>query len=315
MKSSSNCIYLKPNELVGTISSEYRYRIFMRLATLLDNPSSVAVVVDEGVIPLNRFISHFGLPTDWKTDMKSLIELYLDDFVQWYRNNYSFSEDLQPVRLSEVVFGPLLTNPGKIWGIGLNYADHAADLDESTPAIYPGSFMRPVTTIIGHNQTIQLPDLSQRTTGEGELGVIIGKKSKNIDRSNWLDAVAGFTTINDMTAEDILRLNPRYLTLAKSFDTYFSIGPVLITKDEFTTEQIMELEVCTVLNHQIHAKNQVKNMRYPPDFLVAFHSEVMTLLPGDIISTGTPRAVHINSGDTVSCYISGFYSLDNLVIR
>lgn len=289
----------------------------MRLATIsINGVAQPALVVSSGVIPFSQLISLFDLPSEWLTDMKSIIQYFLDDMVEWYNSqDIRVLDEKTTTSFAETQFLPLYTNPDKIWGIGLNYADHAADLDEGTPDKFPGSFMRPSTTIIGHRGTVQLPALSDGTTGEGELGIIIGKKCKDVDQSSWLDVVAGFTTIIDMTAEDILRHNPRYLTLSKSFDTYFSFGPVFISAEEFTTEQIMNLEVSTVHNDQVYAKNTVSNMRYPPDYLVAFHSQVMTLLPGDIISTGTPRAVKIHHGDRIGCFISGMYSLYNEVRR
>jgi 2-keto-4-pentenoate hydratase/2-oxohepta-3-ene-1,7-dioic acid hydratase in catechol pathway len=114
-----------------------------------------------------------------------------------------------------------------------------------------------------------------------------------------------------MTAEDILQENPRYLTRAKSFDTFFSFGPEVVTPDEI--EDLAELPVATVLNTETHRKNTVSNMTFPPLWLVSFHSKVMTLLPGDIISTGTPGAAVIRDGDVVSCEIPGFETLTNPV--
>jgi 2-keto-4-pentenoate hydratase/2-oxohepta-3-ene-1,7-dioic acid hydratase in catechol pathway len=153
--------------------------------------------------------------------------------------------------------------------------------------------------------------MSERTTAEAELGVIIGKRCRDVAREDWHSVVAGFTTIIDMTAEDILRRNPRFLTVCKSFDTFFSFGPQVLTPDEIP--DVMSLNVSTVINGAVHATNVVSNMTYPPDFLVSFHSQVMTLLPGDIISTGTPGAVPIADGDTVRCRIDGFEELENTV--
>ena len=126
-----------------------------------------------------------------------------------------------------------------------------------------------------------------------------------------MSVVAGFTTILDMTAEDILRQNPRYLTLSKSFDTFFSFGPQLVTPDEI--KDASKLVVSTILNGKVYAENVVANMTFSPDFLVSFLSGVMTLLPGDIISTGTPGAVVIKEGDIVKCKINGFLPLKNPV--
>jgi len=171
--------------------------------------------------------------------------------------------------------------------------------------------MKPDTTIIGYGDTIEIPLQSERTTAEAELGIIIGKKCKDVEQEDWLSVVAGFTPIIDMTAEDILRRNPRYLTVSKSFDTFFSFGPHLVTPDEI--EDILKLEVATIINGEVHAQNVVSNMTFPPPFLVSFHSKIMTLLPGDIISTGTPGAVPIHEGDTVECRITGLSPLLNPV--
>ena len=144
------------------------------------------------------------------------------------------------------------------------------------------------------------------------MGVIFGKECVDVERADWLSVVAGFTTIIDMTAEDILRRNPRYLTLSKSFESFFSFGPQLVTPDEI--EDVMQLKVATIHNGRVHAENVVANMTFPPDFLVSFHSQVMKMYPGDIISTGTPRAVHISHGDQVTCRIDGFAPLECPVI-
>ena len=101
--------------------------------------------------------------------------------------------------------------------------------------------------------------------------------------------------------------------MAKSFDTFFSFGPQLVTLDE--VDRIDELEVSTVINGRLYRKNKVSNMTFSPWFLVSFHSKVMTLLPGDVISTGTPGAVAIGEGDIVACEIQGFEPLSNPVAR
>ncbi len=158
-----------------------------------------------------------------------------------------------------------------------------------------------------------LPAQSGRVTTEAELAVIIGREAKDLLEEDAPSVVAGFTTVLDMTAEDILRRNPRYLTRAKSFDTFFSFGPHLVTPDE--VGEVGELEVATVLNGEVRRKNTVSNMIFSPWSLVSFHSKVMTLLPGDVICTGTPGAVEIRDGDVVECRISSFEPLSNPVRR
>ncbi len=160
--------------------------------------------------------------------------------------------DAETLPEAMLMYAPPLRRPSKIWGIGLNYVAHAGDLDEVAPQEIPASFMKPATAIIGHGATIKIPVHSHRTTGEAELGIVIGRTCKNVDPEKWLDYIAGFVGVIDMTAEDILRQNPRYLTLSKSFDTFFSFGPYLVTPDEI--EDVLELEVATVINGSVHAQ-------------------------------------------------------------
>jgi len=286
----------------------------VRLATIRVNSiEETALVTATGVIPLRVLNQQLG--GHWPMTIPDIIASgQLEKMNDWYRREGQ--EVLKRLRKYEipqgqVSYAPLYRHPPKIWGIGLNYVEHASDLSEKAPTMYPASFMKPDTTIIGHQDIVNIPLQSEKTTGEAELGIIIGKKCKDVPPEDWLSVVAGFTCIIDMTAEDILRQNPRYLTLAKSFDTFFSLGPHLVTPDEI--EDVSQLKVATVINGQCHAENVVANMTFPPDYLVAFHSGVMTLLPRDIISTGTPRAVHIKDGDVVECRISGFPTLSNPV--
>lgn len=212
---------------------------------------------------------------------------------------------------SDCRFGPLYRHPRKIWGIGLNYREHASDLREKSPTEEPASFMKADTTIIGPGDTILLPRQSKRVTAEAEIAVVMGRICHNVTVEEAPDYVAGFTTVIDMTAEDILEQNPRFLTRAKNFDTFFSFGPELLTPDEIP--DLNGTKVGTYRNGALHRENVVANMTFLPWFLVAFHSQVMTLLPGDIISTGTPGAVVIRDGDVAECQIDGFLPLVNPV--
>ncbi len=211
---------------------------------------------------------------------------------------------------AEVEFGPPLVNPPKIWGIGLNYRDHASDLAAEWPS-EPASFMKPGTTLIGQKENIVLPPDSSRVTAEAELGVVIGKRCKNVDRADVRSVVFGYVPLLDMTAEDILRRNPRFLTRAKSYDTFLSLGPCIVSPDE--VQDLGERNISTVVNGEVKRTNKVKNMAFPPDYLVAFHSRIFTFEPGDIILTGTPGAAKISDGDEVECRIDGFPSLRNFV--
>ena len=286
----------------------------MRLGTVRIGNKEVAVVVWSGhALP----VAEVPDPEGWPTDLLSLIESgRLDDLRRkWGALSEIEREELavRAVPASDLSFAPLYRRPRKIWGIGLNYAEHAGDLDETAPAEEPASFMRPDTTIIGPGDKIRLPEQSERVTAEAELAVVIGREAKDISEEEAPSVVAGFTTVLDMTAEDILRKNPRYLTRAKSFDTFFSFGPELVTTDAVVN--VGTLEVSTVLNGEVRRKNSVSNMTFSPWFLVSFHSQIMTLLPGDVLSTGTPGAVVIRDGDVAECRITGFEPLSNPVVR
>lgn len=281
----------------------------MRLAAIrLEGREAAALVTPGGLLP----VEGIGFP---RGDVFSLLESgRFYELLDRYEESGGFASRSEvAVLLDRTEYAPLYRRPRKIWGIGLNYVEHAGDLSETAPSDEPASFMRPDTTIIGPGEQIRLPPQSGRVTAEAELALIIGREARNVSEEEAPSVVAGFTTVLDMTAEDILRKNPRYLTRAKSFDTFFAFGPELVTPDELG--EVGELEVATVLNGEVHRTNTVSNMTFSPWFLVSFHSKVMTLLPGDIISTGTPGAVVIQDGDVAECRITGFEPLSNPVVR
>ncbi len=287
----------------------------MRLTSIIINKiENSAIVTSNGVLPVG--IINQQKMTNFATTLNDiLLWNQLPRFKQWMSAHadtleHEYAEHIIP--FDQVEYAELYRYPSKIWGIGLNYQDHATDLKETPPTGFPVSFMKSDTTMIKIGDTIKIPKLSQKTTGEAELGIVIGKKCKNVTRENWLDVVAGFVPILDMTAEDILMKNPRYLTLCKNFDTFLSVGPHLITPDEIS--DLANLTIATVINGKIHAQNQIKNMTFPPEELVSFHSNVMKFLPGDLILTGTPQAVKLNHGDVLECRIDGFPVLKNPVV-
>jgi 2-keto-4-pentenoate hydratase/2-oxohepta-3-ene-1,7-dioic acid hydratase in catechol pathway len=283
----------------------------VRLTTLrLDGAEPGALVRPGGAVPLPALNER--LRTDWPETVQELLERgRVEELRDWVAGLDAARLDELALPQEQLAYAPLYRRPRKIWGIGLNYVEHAADLSEKAPSTEPASFLKPDTAIIGPGDPIRIPPQSQRTTAEGELGVVIGRECKDVDEADAPSVVAGFTTIVDMTAEDILEKNPRYLTRSKSFDTFFSFGPELVTVDE--VPDVDALEVATIHNGEVHRRNVVSNMTFRPWWLVAFHSRVMTLLPGDIISTGTPGAAHIRPGDTAGCSIVGFRDLSNTV--
>jgi len=282
--------------------TRWREEARLRLVTIRqDDREEAAFVLPDGVAPVRET---YDLYTEG-ADLLSMLESG-----RFYELEVA---EVRGVASSQLSYAPLYRRPRKIWGVGLNYVEHAGDLSESAPTDEPASFMRPDTTIIGPGDEVVLPAQSERVTAEGELAIVIGREAKDVPEEDAPSVVAGFTTVLDMTAEDILRKNPRYLTRSKSFDTFFSFGPELVTPDEVA--DLEALEVSTVLNGEVLRTNTVSNMIFSPWWLVSFHSRVMTLLPGDVISTGTPGAVVIEEGDVAECRITGFEPLSNPVVR
>jgi 2-keto-4-pentenoate hydratase/2-oxohepta-3-ene-1,7-dioic acid hydratase in catechol pathway len=199
--------------------------------------------------------------------------------------------------------------PPKIWCIGLNYKSHAADINAVQPD-EPGSFMKPASSLLEPGGEIQLPpsDVTSDVDAEGELGVIIGKTCRYVPADHVRGVIFGYTTTLDLTALDVLAKNPRYLTRAKSCDTFFSFGPVIVTADEIAN--VDQLEVITEHNGAICSRDFVYNMHHRPHELVGFHSDFMTLHPGDVISTGCPKGARIKPGDRVRAYIEGVGALE-----
>jgi len=276
----------------------------MRLCTIKqDGREQAAVVTTSGVVPVAAINAQ--LRKFWPDDLHALILQGIDR-----RILADAEQTLTKLNPASVQYGPLYRHPRKILGIGLNYRDHAADLNAPYPT-EPASFMKCDNTIIGPGDAIELPPQSERVTAEAEIGVIIGRTCRGISEQQAPDYIAGYCLILDMTAEDILQKNPRFLTRSKNFDTFFSFGPELITPDE--VPDVLKVKVGTYSNGKLHRENVVANMAFPPHYLVSFHTHVATMYPGDIISTGTPGAVVIRDGDLAECRIDGLGRLSNPV--
>ncbi len=285
----------------------------MRLATIKKDGKEIAgIVTVKGVYPVETLNDNKG--TAWKTEMFALIQAgEIPALTAWYNDGGKEELEALPglVPAEEAVYGPLYRNPKRIFGIGLNYVDHAGDIGAAAPTGFPGSFFKQADTLIGPGDEIKTPALkeAQKTTAEAELGIILGRDCRDVSEEEWQDVIVGYTTILDMTEESILKGNdyvsgnPRYLTIVKNFPTFFSFGPQLVTPDE--VPDVLQLEVQSVLNGEVYAKNIVNNMTHRPARLVSLHSSIQGWFAGDVLSTGTPRAFHIQDGDVAECRIYG----------
>jgi 2-keto-4-pentenoate hydratase/2-oxohepta-3-ene-1,7-dioic acid hydratase in catechol pathway len=218
-------------------------------------------------------------------------------------------EGVAPIPLSDIEPRLPYDVPPKIWCIGLNYKSHAVDISAAQPE-EPGSFMKPASCMFQPGGEIVLPpaEISDDVDAEGELAIVIGHSCRFVPGDKAREVIYGFTTALDMTALDVLRKNPRYLSRAKSIDTFFSFGPVIVTIDE--VPDIGGLEIITEHNGSICSRDFARNMKTSPLDLVAFHSNFFTLHPGDLISTGCPKGARIKPGDTVRSRIDGIGLLD-----
>lgn len=284
----------------------------MQLSTIRTGPTAAdtsAVIVD----PVYGMIDVSSVLGDTHPDAGSVIRAGITGSL--------LSEELSaiPARRfqdpGEAVFVAPIQQPGMIWGIGLNYREHAADLSELAPQEAPASFIKGSHTLIGPGDPIPVPWQSERTTAEAELGLVFGRRARNLSNGEAMSAIWGVVPILDQTAEDILQRNPRYLTMSKNFPGFLSCGPGIVPLCEVDIRfgDIDDLVVQTVINGVLHRENQVSNMTFRPRDLIAFHTQLFEFKPGDIISTGTPGAVEIKPRDTVECRIIGVGCLQNPV--
>ncbi len=200
------------------------------------------------------------------------------------------------------------TMPSKIVAVGLNYVDHAKELKMDLPK-NPIMFIKPQSTVIGPEDPIIYPETSNQVDYEVELGIVIGRRAKNVEKDEAEDYILGYTVFNDVTARDLQRKDIQW-TRAKSYDTFAPIGPVIETNiDPF------DLPISLKLNGTTKQNSSTKNMIFNCYELLEFISEVMPLEPGDVIATGTPPGVGpMNRGDTVEAKIEGIGVLKNYLI-
>lgn len=198
--------------------------------------------------------------------------------------------------------------PSKIICIGLNYKDHAAEQNKPLPK-EPLLFMKGSTTVIGHGAAIENPMWAGRIDHEAELAVVIGKTAKDVALDKAYDHILGLTCMNDVTARDLQNKDGQY-TRCKGFDTFAPIGPCIAVGLDGK-----DLAVRGYVNGQVRQDSRSRELIFTIPELVAFISRVMTLVPGDVISTGTPSGIGpIVPGDSVSVYVEGVGTLTNSVV-
>jgi len=214
------------------------------------------------------------------------------------------------------LFAPV-PRPGKIFGVALNYRDHAAETGREVPQA-PFIFSKAVTAVIGPDAAIEIPAVSTMIDWEGELAVVIGKRAKSVGRDTAMSHVAGYTIMNDVTARDYQTRSGH--CMGKSFDTFAPMGPALVTLDEFPIGRSLGLR--TLVNGEEMQHSDTSQLIFDVPALIEFISAGITLEPGDVITTGTPAGVgarrkpprFLKAGDVVRIDISGIGALENPVV-
>jgi 2-keto-4-pentenoate hydratase/2-oxohepta-3-ene-1,7-dioic acid hydratase in catechol pathway len=203
------------------------------------------------------------------------------------------------------------SSPTKIVCVGRNYQEHARELGNEVP-LEPLIFLKPPSTLIAHGDNIVYPALSKRVDYEGELGVIIGRRARNVRAQDAWDYILGFTCVNDVTARDLQKKDGQW-TRGKGFDTFCSAGPFMVARDSLRVEDV---RVRTLLDGELKQDGSARDMIFGIDATIAFITEFMTLEPGDLLATGTPPGVGPMEPNSVVCVdISGIGRLENRIIR
>jgi 2-keto-4-pentenoate hydratase/2-oxohepta-3-ene-1,7-dioic acid hydratase in catechol pathway len=278
----------------------------MKFATLKDG--SAIVISKNGIIPFSKL----GFPG-------KLHEFIEAGEAEWKKLEDSVKVINKDFKLSHKTLDAPLRNPSKIVAIGLNYFDHAKESKMEVPKS-PLVFTKFNNSITGPTDPIIIPlEITQQVDYEAELGVVIGKRAKNIEKEEAFNYIFGYTIINDISARDI-QFSDKQWVRGKSLDTFCPMGPVIATKDDISDPQNLELG-CSV-NGVILQQDSTKNMIFSVAELISQLSRSFTFEPGDIIATGTPSGVgfsrtppvFLKSGDVVCTWIKGIGEIINPVI-
>jgi 5-oxopent-3-ene-1,2,5-tricarboxylate decarboxylase / 2-hydroxyhepta-2,4-diene-1,7-dioate isomerase len=205
------------------------------------------------------------------------------------------------------------SNPTKIIGLALNYRDHATELGMNV-AEDPVLFLKPPSSLIGNRENIVYPKGAKYVHYEGELCAVIGTKAKKVDASQAMEYTGGFTIANDVTVRDYITNTFRPPVKAKGFDTFCPAGPYLVTPDE--AGDVSNLRIRTLVNGEVKQDDTTASLMHPVPKLIEYLSSFMTLFPGDMILTGTPKGISpVRPGDKIEVEIENLGKLENYVVE
>jgi acylpyruvate hydrolase len=289
----------------------------MRLVTFTDNDESHIGVLNPQdnyatVIDLN--LSDSSLPSD--------LVAFLEGGEVAKKKAHAVMEnpDIAVIfPIEDIKLKAPIAHPEKIMCVGLNYRDHAEEGGHEIPR-YPTIFAKYPNVVIGPYDPIIIPRVTDQVDWEGEFAFVIGKTGKYISKDDALDYLAGYMVFNDVSARDY-QLRVSQWTIGKTFDTFGPMGPSLVTTDEI--ENPGNLAICTLVDGEVVQESNTRHLIFDVPHLIAFLSEVMTLKPGDVVSTGTPAGVghareprrYLRHGNVVRVEIEGIGALENPVIK
>lgn len=229
-----------------------------------------------------------------------------DDCVQLIGDFFDDKKVLEEVKLNQVkLISPIC--PSKIICVGFNYRSHADEFNENVPE-EPVLFMKPPSAIIGNGEEIVCPPSSFRIDYEAELAVVVAKKAKNVTAADANEYIFGYTIANDVTARDLQEKDDQW-TRAKSFDTFLPLGPWIDT-----AVNPSDLKIELRLNGVLKQSSTTASLIFSVGDLFSYISQIMTLIPGDLILTGTPSGIgRMEPGDVVEVYVENIGTLKNVV--
>lgn len=266
------------------------------------------------------------LPDGKRLDASAFGQDYTEDFFsnnglaklsKWLTDNQASCPEVS----NEVRLGPPVNRPSKIVCVGLNYSDHATESNMQLPS-EPVIFFKSTTAICGPNDNVMIPKNSKKTDWEVELAVVIGKKATYVEENEAKDYIAGYMLHNDYSEREFQIERMGQWVKGKSCDTFAPLGPWLVTADEI--KDVDNLRLWLTVNGQTMQNGNSKNLVFKVPFLVSYISQFMTLLPGDIISTGTPAGVglgqkpepwYLKAGDVIELGIDGLGSSKQVAVQ
>lgn len=282
----------------------------MKLASYnYNNTISIGAVTENGICPASEEYN----------GSDGMIRFFIagDSALNELRNKIASKSNL--ISLEVVQLLTPVSKPNKFFGVSLNYADHIEETGLDKPE-FPTFFNKQNSCVIGPDDAIHRPKVSEKLDYEGELGIVIGKRCRHVSREQASSVIAGYTIVNDVSVRD-WQMRSHTWTLGKSFDTHGPVGPWLVTPDEISDPQ--NLSIKTWVSDELRQNFNTGNMVFDCDYLIEYLSQVMTLEPGDIIATGTGSGVgvkmkprgYMKPGDEVKIEIEKIGVLKNPIVE